>query len=124
MGSIANSFAFITGNISWDVFKFQTLFPFSNNGEIVSFFDLVIVYFVKSLKYFYGSITCFCLLDMVNVVFFVFWLGCGFVKFSQIDMALAAIKALNGTFIMRVKFFYFLLAFISSLITLGRHQLV
>nr|XP_028964511.1 flowering time control protein FCA isoform X3 [Malus domestica]XP_028964512.1 flowering time control protein FCA isoform X3 [Malus domestica] len=26
---------------------------------------------------------------------------CGFVKFSQIDMALAAIKALNGTFIMR-----------------------
>ncbi|KAM1017920.1 hypothetical protein PS2_046819 [Malus domestica] len=27
--------------------------------------------------------------------------GCGFVKFSQIDMALAAIKALNGTFIMR-----------------------
>jgi hypothetical protein len=29
--------------------------------------------------------------------------GSGFVKFSHRDMALAAIKALNGTFMMRVK---------------------
>lgn len=32
--------------------------------------------------------------------------GCGFVKFSHREMALAAIKALNGTYTMRVKLIY------------------
>jgi RNA recognition motif-containing protein len=42
-----------------------------------------------------------------NLCFFCFE-GSGFVKFSHRDMALAAIKALNGTFMMRVKLICYL----------------
>lgn len=47
--------------------------------------------------------------------------GCGFVKFSNRDMALAAIQALNGIFVMRVMLFNWFLIFTNYLIVLRRY---
>lgn len=44
---------------------------------------------------------------MLLVANFMLFEGCGFVKFSHKEMALAAIKALNGNYTMRVKLIYY-----------------
>lgn len=46
------------------------------------------------------------ILLLPNFYAFLVFQGYGFVRFSNIEMALAAIKGLNGTFTMRVRLIY------------------
>lgn len=51
---------------------------------------------------------CLISLYCADMVFWIVSEGCGFVKYSQRDMALAAINALNGIYTMRVSCFCYL----------------
>lgn len=88
---------FLTSNYSWKstyLFAWFYNFPLNDNLEVIHFnvgFSLTMPY-----------VKLHCWMAIYN--FFPLLIeGCGFVKYSHRDMALAAINALNGIFTMRVR---------------------